>query len=62
MHMERFLNLNIVQQKLRSYKYSMIKKTLIILFLVFSPITACSTLSELNERVKGDGVPYIPGI
>jgi len=40
----------------------MIKKTLIILFLLFSPITACSTLSELNERVKGDGVPYIPGI
>ena len=60
--MEKFLNLNIVQQKLRSYKYSMIKKILIILFLAFSPITACSTLSELNERVKGDGVPYIPGI
>ncbi len=60
--MEKFLNLSIVQQKLRSYKNSMIKKTLIILFLVFSPITACSTLSELNERVKGDGVPYIPGI
>ena len=60
--MEKFLNLNIVQQKLRSYKYVMIKKTLINLFLLFSPITACSTLSELNERVKGDGVPYIPGI
>ncbi len=40
----------------------MIKKTLIILFLVFSPITACSTLSEINERAKGDGIPYIPGI
>ena len=40
----------------------MIKKTLIVLFLVFGPITACSTLSEINERVKGDGVPYIPGI
>ena len=60
--MEKYLNLNIVQRKLRSYNYSMINKTLIILFLVFSPITACSTLSELNERVKGDGVPYIPGI
>ena len=60
--MEKFQNLNIVQQKLRSYKYLMIKKTLIILFLVFSPITACSSLGELNERVKGDGVPYIPGI
>jgi len=60
--MEKFLNLNIVQQKLKSYKYYMIKKTIIILFLVFGPITACSTLSEINERVKGDGVPYIPGI
>ena len=60
--MEKFLNLNIVQQKLRRYKQIMIKKTLIIFFLVFSPLTACSTLSEINERVKGDGVPYIPGI
>ena len=60
--MEKFQNLNIVQQKSRSYKQSMIKKILIVLFLVFSPITACSSLSELNERVKGDGVPYIPGI
>ena len=60
--MEKFQNLNIVQQKLRSYKQPMIKKILIVLFLVFSPITACSSLSELNERVKGDGVPYIPGI
>ena len=60
--MEKFLNLNIVQQKLKSYKYFMIKRILIVLFVVFSPITACSTLSELNERVKGDGVPYIPGI
>ncbi len=60
--MEKFPNLNIVQQKLKSYKYFMFKKTLIILFIVFSPITACSTLSEINERVKGDGVPYIPGI
>ena len=40
----------------------MIKKILIILFLFFSPISACSTLSEVNERVKGDGIPYIPGI
>tara|TARA_B100001057_G_scaffold433238_1_gene461995 strand:- start:229 stop:351 length:123 start_codon:yes stop_codon:yes gene_type:complete len=40
----------------------MFKKLLIILFLVFSPLTACNTLSEINERVKGDGVPYIPGI
>ncbi len=60
--MGKFQNLNIVQLKSRSYNQSMIKKILIVLFLVFSPITACSTLSELNERVKGDGVPYIPGI
>mgnify|MGYP004373115311 FL=1 len=60
--MGKFQNLNIVQLKSRSYNQSMIKKILIVLFLVFSPITACSSLSELNERVKGDGVPYIPGI
>ena len=60
--MEKFLNLNIVQQKLKSYKQPMFKKILIILFLIFSPVTACSTFSEMNERVKGDGVPYIPGI
>ena len=60
--MEKFLNLNIVQQKLRSYNYLMLKKNLIILFLVFNLLTACSTISEINERAKGDGVPYIPGI
>jgi len=38
------------------------KKILLILFLLISPITACSTVSEINEKVKGDGVPYIPGI
>ena len=38
------------------------KKILVLLFLLFIPITACSTLSEINEKVKGDGVPYIPGI
>jgi len=38
------------------------KKFLIILFLIFSPLTACSTFQEINETVKGDGVPYIPGI
>ena len=40
----------------------MLKKLVIILFLIFSPLTACTTFSELNERIKGDGVPYIPGI
>jgi len=37
------------------------KKLLIILAFAFA-ISSCSTLSEVNERVKGDGVPYIPGI
>ena len=39
----------------------MIKKILIILLLSF-PLANCSTLSEFNEKAKGDGVPYIPGI
>ena len=38
------------------------KKILLVLFLLISPITACSTFSEINEKAKGDGVPYIPGI
>ena len=38
------------------------KKFLLILFLLVSPITACSSLNEINEKAKGDGVPYIPGI
>ena len=38
------------------------KKLILILFLVISPLTAGSTISEINEKVKGDGVPYIPGI
>ena len=38
------------------------RKTLLILFLLISPITACSTFNEINEKAKGDGVPYIPGI
>ena len=25
-------------------------------------ISACTTLQSINETVKGDGVPYIPGI
>jgi len=32
----------------------MIKKFFIILFLVFSPFDGRSTLSEINERAKGD--------
>ena len=38
------------------------KKLILILFLLASPITACSSISEINEKAKGDGVPYIPGI
>ena len=60
--MEKSLNLNIVPQKLRSYRENMFKKFIIIFFLILIPITGCSTLSEVNERVKGDGIPYIPGI
>ena len=38
------------------------KKFLLILFLLTAPLTACSTFNEINEKAKGDGVPYIPGI
>ena len=38
------------------------KKILILIVLLFFPIVGCSTLSEINEKAKGDGVPYIPGI
>ena len=37
------------------------KKIIIIITMVFA-LGSCSTVSEINERVKGDGVPYIPGI
>ena len=39
----------------------MFKKIILLIFLVI-PLTNCSTLSEVNEKVKGDGVPYIPGV
>ena len=38
------------------------KKLILILFILITPITACSSISEFNEKAKGDGVPYIPGI
>ena len=38
------------------------KKLFLILFLLSAPLTACSTFDEINEKAKGDGVPYIPGI
>ena len=39
----------------------MIRKLFIIILLCFS-LANCSTLSEWNEKAKGDGVPYIPGV
>tara|TARA_B100001123_G_C15107521_1_gene946094 strand:+ start:502 stop:621 length:120 start_codon:yes stop_codon:yes gene_type:complete len=39
----------------------MIKKIILIIFLSM-PLANCSTLSEINEKLKGDGTPYIPGI
>jgi hypothetical protein len=39
----------------------MIKKTILLIFLIL-PLANCSSLDEFNERAKGDGVPYIPGI
>ncbi len=39
----------------------MIRKLFIIILLCFS-LANCSTLSEWNEKAKGDGVLYIPGI
>ena len=38
------------------------KKILVLLFLLIAPLTACTTFDEINEKAKGDGVPYIPGI
>jgi len=38
------------------------KNFLVLLFLILSPLTACTALEEINEKAKGDGVPYIPGI
>jgi len=38
------------------------KNLLLILFLLSVPLTSCSTFNEINEKAKGDGIPYIPGI
>lgn len=37
-------------------------KKIIFLILITLPIYNCASLSEMNEKAKGDGVPYIPGI
>ena len=34
------------------------KKLILILFLVISPLTACSTISEINENTKQSNVLY----
>jgi hypothetical protein len=39
----------------------MFKKIVFVILLSLS-LSNCSTLSEMNEKAKGDGVPYIPGI
>jgi len=40
----------------------MIKKMVFILLISFSLFSCTSTLNEINEKAKGDGIPYVPGI
>jgi len=43
----------------------MIKKFLLIIFLAMtfsSCVSVQEKISEINEKLKGDGTPYIPGI
>ncbi len=37
-------------------------KKIFLLIILIMPISNCSSLSEMNEKIKGDGVPYIPGV
>ena len=37
-------------------------KKILSLILILLPLTNCSSFNELNERLKGDDFPYIPGI
>jgi len=37
-------------------------KNFLFIILVFFALTNCSTFNEVNEKAKGDGIPYIPGI
>lgn len=39
----------------------MIEYIFVSIFSLFF-LNSCSTLNEINETVKGDGTPYIPGI
>ena len=43
----------------------MFKKLILIIFLAMtlsSCISVQEKIGEINERLKGDGTPYIPGI
>ena len=37
-------------------------KKIILLIVISLSLSSCATLNEFNEKAKGDGVPYIPGI
>ena len=43
----------------------MLKKLMLIIFLTMT-LSSCASvqdkISEINEKLKGDGTPYIPGI
>ena len=43
-------------------KNNKLQQKLILIIFFTIPVTNCSTLSEINEKIKGDGVPYIPGV
>ena len=47
-----------ISNKKRRYH---MRVTLTVLAISFM-ITACTTIQGINETLKGDGVPYIPGI
>ena len=40
----------------------MLKKILVLILLSFPLFNCSSSLNEINEKAKGDGIPYIPGI
>ena len=37
-------------------------KNILIILLILNLTSGCVSISEINERAKGDGIPYIPGI
>ena len=42
--------------------FNFLMKKIFLIFAIVFMLGNCSTVSEINERVKGDGVPYVPGI